>query len=60
MTLHGLVLIGIGLLFVLFPERVARGRLRGATDPTPTASAIRQVRWVGGPLLLGVGLLLFL
>jgi hypothetical protein len=58
MNVGGLVIVALGVVFMLFPERIARSRLRGATDPTPTAGAVRQVRWVGGPLLTGVGLLI--
>jgi hypothetical protein len=56
----GLVVVALGVLLLLFPRRIARSRLRGAEDPTPTPGAVRQVRWVGGGLLVGVGLLIVL
>lgn len=46
----GLVFLAISVIFVLYPERIARNRLQGAKDPAPTQGAINMVRYVGGPL----------
>ncbi len=51
----GLVFLAIGVIFILYPERIARNRLSGAKDPTPTQGAIDMVRYVGGPLLVILG-----
>ena len=58
MSLFGILFIIIGALFVVYPERIARNRLKGARDPTPTQGAINMVRYVGGPLLVILGFIM--
>ncbi len=54
----GLVFLMIGVVFILYPERIARNRLKGAKDPTPTQGATNMVRYVGGPLLVILGFIM--
>ncbi|WP_266083064.1 hypothetical protein [Haladaptatus caseinilyticus] len=58
MSLIGILFIFIGILFIVYPERIARDRLKGASDPTPTQGAINMVRYVGGPLLMILGFIM--
>jgi len=54
----GLVFVAIGLLMVAFPRPLGQFRNRGAVDPEPTQALEDQIRYIGGPLLTGLGSLL--
>ncbi|GKZ15334.1 hypothetical protein HAL_32150 [Haladaptatus sp. T7] len=58
MSLFGILFIIIGILFIIYPKRVARDRLKGAEAPTPTQGAINMVRYLGGPRLVILGFIM--
>ncbi|ELZ42808.1 hypothetical protein C471_02410 [Halorubrum saccharovorum DSM 1137] len=47
-----------GVVLIVWPRRVARARNSGAANPEPTTGLVRLTRYVGGPLLVGLGLFL--
>lgn len=51
----GSVVIGIGLLFVIFPEKMAEIRSRNARDPTPNDKAILNMM-IAGLLFIFIGI----
>lgn len=51
----GLIFVGFGLLMMAFPRRLGRFRNRGAVDPEPTSGLEKQIRYLGGPLVLVLG-----
>lgn len=51
----GVVFVAVGLVMVAYPRRIGRFRNSGAADPNPTPALERQIRYIGGPLLVALG-----
>ncbi|MBP1986421.1 hypothetical protein [Halolamina salifodinae] len=51
----GLVFVALGLLMMAYPRRLGRFRNRGAVDSEPTSGLKKQIRYLGGPLVLVLG-----
>jgi hypothetical protein len=60
MNVVGIPFILLGIFFVLYPRTAARWRNKGAQDPEPDRFLTATFRYVGGPLIAGIGVALLL
>ncbi|MFD1568903.1 hypothetical protein [Halolamina litorea] len=51
----GIGFVVVGLLMIAYPRRLGRFRNRGAADPEPTPMLQKQIRYLGGPLVVVLG-----
>jgi hypothetical protein len=57
-NLSAIPFVIFGVLLLLYPEKMARYRNRGAKDPTPSKDLIILFRYFGGTTLTIIGLLM--
>lgn len=56
----GVFAILFGMVMTVWPENVARWRNSGAVRPEPTTGLVLLTRYVGGPALIVLGIILTL
>jgi len=54
----GVFALVFGVIMLVWPEKVARWRNRGAVNPEPTLGLVKLTQYFGGPALIILGSIL--